>query len=540
MDGTARAALQGGGELTLLLTGSQWQLAFVVGTVMAFVALPFYGSVCPWVAVAVFAVGVIIVHLRYAARFIVPFPHIFLLVAALQYVLAATASAHWPSYGFFDIGPRLPQYLPFATLVLLSCAAGWGLGLRKLRIPARRPGFVATPDLLYSLDALLVLGFLAVIPANLAQEGKFGFLLYLLSYLRYLGCYGRMVCHGPGAAWRMALVAVADLLFSTDRGSFHGFVLLGFWTFALLAFHFRISWRGIIVACMAGLLLLPTLQSSKVELRNYIEEGRIGDTLDTRSAWEKVSRWSFSMMESLEKTLGGSLDSEFLGNTVARYNQGWIVDKVMQHVPAVEPCALGETLKDTFISALIPRVFYPDKVVTGGRLNMKRFAGIELTEETSMNLGYAGEMYANFGYWGGIIGCGLYCFGFSLLFKVICKRAFNAPLWWAVLPYIFYVALKAEDDIVGVVNWISKACVVMAVVCFAFPAVRQALFPGKVKGENTRRQSDPTQREARRRMRGGEIMTTPEQPDPLADREVSGDPLLPGAERSTKSAEQSA
>ena len=88
-------------------------------------------------------------------------------------------------------------------------------------------------------------------------------------------------------------------------------------------------------------------------------------------------------------------------------------------------------------------------------------------------------MYANFGYWGAIIGCGLYCLGFALVFRFICIRAFVSPLWWAVLPYLCFVALKAEDDVVGVVNWTAKACIVMVMVCMAFPAFRQALFPPK-------------------------------------------------------------
>jgi hypothetical protein len=173
------------------------------------------------------------------------------------------------------------------------------------------------------------------------------------------------------------------------------------------------------------------------------------------------------------------MDRGFLGETCARYNQGWIVNRVMQQVPAIEPYARGETIKDTFISALVPRVFYPNKVITGGMINMERFAGVELEEGTSMNLGYAGEMYANFGYGGGIIGCGFYCLAFALLFRWIYSRAIIAPLWWAVLAYICFIAVKAEDDIVGVVNWTAKACVVLALVCVALPAFRKALFPAK-------------------------------------------------------------
>jgi hypothetical protein len=33
-----------------------------------------------------------------------------------------------------------------------------------------------------------------------------------------------------------------------------------------------------------------------------------------------------------------------------------------------------------------------------------------------MNLGFAGEMYANFGLWGGVLGCGVYSLVLGLFF----------------------------------------------------------------------------------------------------------------------------
>lgn len=470
-----------GQPLFLLLTSQQWLIAFAVGMVLALISLPLYLHLSPWIGVALFVVGATLAHLRYAARFIVPFPHIVVLIAALQYVLAAGASAYWPANDpIYVIGGRLPQYLRFASLVLLACTVGWGLGLMKLRVPSRRPVVFASPSLLFALDALLVLGFLGVFPARLTQGSGFGFLFILMANLRYVGVFGWMVLQAPGWGWRLALVAVVELFFSTGSGMFHGFILFGFWTFAIWAFVLRISWRGIVMACFAALLLLPALQASKWELRGKIWSGETEENAEIKpSAVDKTALWSSYLLNNFQKTLTLDLDREFLGDTVARYNQGWIVNRVMEHVPTVEPYAHGETIKDAVISALVPRVFYPNKVITGGKINMERFAALELSEGTSMNLGYAGEMYANFGYWGGIIGCGFYCLGFALLFRFICVRAFVSPLWWAVLPYICYVVLKAEDDIVGVVNWTSKACVVMVMVCMAFPAFRRALFPIK-------------------------------------------------------------
>jgi hypothetical protein len=118
---------------------------------------------------------------------------------------------------------------------------------------------------------------------------------------------------------------------------------------------------------------------------------------------------------------------------------------------------------------------------------------------TSMNLGYAGEMYANFGHVGGLIGCGLYAVALGLLFRVICRRAFIHPLWWSLVPYIFFAAVKAEDGIDLVANWSVKSCVLLFGISMIFPAFRQALFS-----------------------------TTFEQPsEPLGDEIAAKEPLLP-------------
>jgi hypothetical protein len=92
-----------------------------------------------------------------------------------------------------------------------------------------------------------------------------------------------------------------------------------------------------------------------------------------------------------------------------------------------------------------------------------------------MNLGYAGEMYANFGYWGGIAGCFFYALLLGLAFRWAFKRAVLHPLWWAFVPYVGLIALKADDGIVDVWNWIAKAPIVCAAVYYTFPAIRAAL-----------------------------------------------------------------
>lgn len=464
----------------LLLTANQWLLALAVGVGGALLLYRLYWPISPWVGVSLFLTGTVIVHMRYATRYILPLPHIALLIAALQYVFAAWMSVRYPpSNPVYDIGSRLPEYLMFASLILLAAAVAWVIALFSLQPPAAQSEIAVTPQLLQSLDFLLVLGFLGVFADRYVQGTSLSFVVLLVSNLRYIAVFGRMLCRVRGWGWRLALVIGMEILYASSSTMFHGLILWLSWSFALWLFVSKPSWRVVLAACIAGLLLLPALQRSKAQLREQLfgkDEQAVAQDVRISSV-DKAELWVTLLGSSLMQTITGDLEEDFVSEMLVRYNQGWIVDRVMQHVPVMEPFARGGTLKNAVFAALVPRAYFPDKLVAGGKAQMLQYAGMDLGEQTSMNLGYAGEMYANFGYWGGIAGCAAYWLVLGLLFRMACNRAFISPMWWCIVPYVGFSALKAEDDIAGVLNWTGKACVVLFAVCLAFPAFRHALIP---------------------------------------------------------------
>jgi hypothetical protein len=94
-------------------------------------------------------------------------------------------------------------------------------------------------------------------------------------------------------------------------------------------------------------------------------------------------------------------------------------------------------------------------------------------------------MYANFGETGGIIGCGFYALFFGLVFRAFCHRAFSHPLWWSLVPFVFYAAVKAEEDIAFVLNWTVKGSVVLALIVLFLPNFRHALFGRLTSGDDS-------------------------------------------------------
>ncbi|MCX6896408.1 MAG: hypothetical protein NTZ16_13105 [Verrucomicrobia bacterium] len=366
------------GKLTLFLTRQQWVLAVVVGGLLAVCLQRYYENISPWIGGMLFLLGVITVHLRYASRFIVPFPHIALLMGALQYVLAAWISTQYPSDNpAYNIGSRIPTYLGYAVPVMVACMIGWGIGLARLR-PSPPAAVRAAPDLLIGLDMLIVVGFIGVVLARHFQGTGLAFIFVLTANLRYVGALGRMLCKGSGWTWRLGLVLSLEVLFAAKSAMFHGLILWTVWTLALWVILFKPSWGKLTAVIAAAFLLLPALQESKWELRRHLEQEEQGGGTVTENSFEKSLLWLSYLRESVQTTITGNLDEYFIAETVVRYNQGWIVDRVMQIVPEGEPYARGETIKDAFVASLLPRFIMPNKVIAGGRANMEKYAGIQL------------------------------------------------------------------------------------------------------------------------------------------------------------------
>jgi hypothetical protein len=283
---------------------------------------------------------------------------------------------------------------------------------------------------------------------------------------------------------------------------FHSLLLWAAAVFCIYVYKNRPK-RTVVAGMMClGFLTLPALQQAKVTLRQSVWSS--DSTPGTLGSLGNAINFSKDVGSGMVKWARGDWDSAALGDVAIRYNQGWIIDHVMQHVPKSEPYAKGRTLIAAVGGAVLPRLIYSGKSQAGGAANMSRYAGLVLAGNTSMNLGYAGEMYANFGYWGGIAGCFFYALLLGLAFRWAFKRATLHPLWWALVPYVGLIGLKAEVETAEVLNWLVKATIVCTAVYYSFPAIRAALSADPVR--NLRRVSSdlkfPRQSQGPRRMNG--------------------------------------
>jgi hypothetical protein len=474
-------------------------MAVLSGLIVSGLSWHGYAHISIWIGVVLFLMAATVVHMVFTCGLVVCLPHIAILIAGLQYVLAAWLSFYYPSSNpLFNIGAGLPAYLSYAGWVTTVVCLAWAMSFRGLRRNFILPAPVSA-KLLGELDLLFWIGIASKLISHWMSFGPLNFVLLLCADFRYLGALGRMLASGPGWKWRILLTLALEMLFATGEGMFHSLLLWGAAVFAICVYKTRP--RKILVAGLLGLgfLALPALQQAKGSLR---EKAWTGDS--TGGGLAKVGNavdWSKNFGSGMLKSASGDWDAESLSGFIVRFNQGWIIDRVMQTVPSREPYAKGATLLTAVEAALLPRLIAPNKIQAGGSVNFLRYAGLALAGSTSMNLGYAGEMYANFGYWGGIAGCFFYAFLLGLAFRWAFNRAALHPLWWAFVPYVGLVGLKAEDGIADVLNWLVKATVVSAAVYFNFPAIRAALsengrrnlrkMPGKMRFFQQRHRRGP-------------------------------------------------
>jgi len=80
-----------------------------------------------------------------------------------------------------------------------------------------------------------------------------------------------------------------------------------------------------------------------------------------------------------------------------RLNQNFLVGSAVSRLAVMGDYAYGGTLMDSVL-ALVPRVIWPDKPVSGGSGDLvTRYTGLRFAEGTSVGVGHVLEAYINFG-----------------------------------------------------------------------------------------------------------------------------------------------
>ncbi|WP_309381096.1 hypothetical protein [Cerasicoccus frondis] len=389
----------------------------------------------------------------------IPILEITACIATLQWLIGPVLG-----YAFGSSDPRYEMYIEAGRYYAFALP-GTCFYLAALYVfpsETKQREFLATLS-----DNRLYYRGLALLGISLVSElalrvgvGGLTFAFVLLSQLRYIAAIYFLYSGHPMRYYLAGLSMVSLLIRSAESAMFHDLII---WVGLVACFWFHtVRWNPPKKALffIAGFSFIFTLQVIKADYRSKVWNHQSASLVAT--VYDKLVRQQ------------AFLDEPTLIAAGQRINQGWIISAIMLHVPLVEPYAEGETIKDAVISSIFPRVIYADKKRAGGQENFERFTGLNLESGTSMGTSILGEAYANFGKFGGTVFMFLWGLIYAFFYRLAIRHSYKDAYFLFWIPLIFYQAIKAETELVVVLNQLIKGTVLALI---AFFGVHKYIVP---------------------------------------------------------------
>ena len=290
---------------------------------------------------------------------------------------------------------RTPQP---GALIALPAGSGGGVFAQA---PARA-GQVELAGIFILLGILSTLIFVPLtlgVPTGRSIAASLG---QLLNIGLGLACWRAWQARHYGRLQLWLLAACALPLATITLDGFLGFgtvALLGILLFVASFIRIRLAWLILVPLLLyLGLSFFVTYMRDRETIREVVWGGqslgqRTDQVADTIASFELFDPQNQAHLNAIDDRLNQNL---LVGFAVSYLDSGLI------------DFAHGDTIVEA-ISALVPRVLWPEKPYTaGGSARITRFTGVEFGANTSVGIGQVVEFYANFGTPG-------VCVGFLLL-----------------------------------------------------------------------------------------------------------------------------
>lgn len=353
---------------------------------------------------------------------------------ALEY--SGLKDAHYKYHMYVDEYTYMSYVVPCYLFFLLAIR-GWK------RIPLDRTYAFSINKVAYFL---FFLGYLAKVSSFFLSLGLAG---DLLSYCRYSGFL--MLLLSEHRNKRLILVIyLLDITYSGFvQGMFGSVILWGLFLVLYLGIGKKWKFLNLLLGIYLVVQIVTTIQLIKPVIRasrgNYVAS---------------VQLFSHFLVDQI--TLQSASDGA--NELSTRINQGWIISSILNYTPRYQEFAYGSTVSKAVYAALLPRFLNPNKAVVGSADNVIRYGGLQIQSGTSMGMSLAGEGYANYGYYGGIIFLFLWGYFLKLIWNLALAPMLikHNSLVWSLLPIIFVGILKAETELLSQLNHFVKAAVVVS------------------------------------------------------------------------------
>ena len=392
----------------------------------------------------------------------IPVLELLLLIAGLQWIIGPIIEYNTPSfhdrYSMYVVEPIYMQYVVPAYLVFVCSILFIISKYSNLIISIN--SFIRHKKLAY---VLLVVGLLSdflgpILPSALS------FFFYLLSNFKFVGAIILFFSNDK----RLRIIFYFSILYlfynSLQNALFHDFILWSIFFYMFWAIKYKPSIRTILYTIILGVLFLITLQSIKAAYRTEIWKGYSGNKIELFLGLVLDSIFSEGLFAEISEV---NVSDTSIGNNV-RLNQGWIISSIMDNIPQKQDFLEGETISNAIISSIFPRFLLPDKETAGGKKNFELFTGLQLGTNTSMGISIVGESYGNFGVTYGIVFMSFWGAFLALIWNRLFNFFLDNLVYLAFIPLIFLQVIKAETELVVVLNHLFKSLIVVFLFIFIY------------------------------------------------------------------------
>jgi len=297
---------------------------------------------------------------------------------------------------------------------------------------------------------LLLIGIVSDVLSTVSPS-SFIFFFFLVSQFKFIGAILLFFSQKKSDQYFLYGALLYLFVSALARAMFHDLLLWGVFMFMYWALKKNPTLKTKLLLIFSGILFTIVIQTVKGAFRTNIWGGYEGNKLElfVDTFNEKVSTGFFNEEQSTSELN-------------VRLNQGWIISAIMYYTPKFQSFGNGETIKEAVFSSVLPRFLNPSKKIAGGRENFEKFTGLLLSSGTSMGISIIGESYANFGVDNGIIFMFFWGSFLAWYWKRIMQFVYRYPLILMFLPVLFLQVVKAETELVVVLNHLIKASIVVA------------------------------------------------------------------------------
>lgn len=392
----------------------------------------------------------------------IPILELIMLIAGLQWLIGpfisySQGTTHYKYYMYVDSATYMSYVVPAFICFCLP-----------LFFMLKRQANLFKIDFLKYLPfakTLLLIGVFADLLSSVSPSAL-SFFLFLIVQFKFIGALLLLFSPKKSDQYYFYGAVLYLLANALARAMFHDLLLWGVFMFMYWSLKKRPSMGTKLLLILVGVIMAIAIQAVKSSFRANIWSGYSGNKLElfANILENRISEGYFEEEDSNEELN-------------VRLNQGWIISAIMYYTPNFQSFAGGETIVDAIFSSLLPRFLNPTKKKAGGQENFEKYTGLPLGKGTSMGLSIVGEGYANFGVTKGILFMFFWGMFLAWYWKKLLKVAFKYPLILMFLPVLFLQVVKAETELVVVLNHLFKASLVVAL--FFYAAIKYLKWPLK-------------------------------------------------------------